>query len=107
MTKVFNFGEDKRWIGLHGVESAEGIETLGIITMNPTCAPIGGEIQEPEEPAEPEEPPVVEPPVVVESVTEPVEEDSGAVTAIVVIVVMLLVLLGVVFLLLYIRKKRM
>ena len=106
MTKVFNFGEDKRWIGLHGVESAEGIETLGIITMNPTCAPIGGEIQEPEEPAEPEEPPVVEPPVV-EPVTEPVEEDSGAVTAIVVIVVMLLVLLGVVFLLLYIRKKRM
>lgn len=84
--------------------------------MNPTCAPEGGEIQEPEIIVEPvvivePEPEVEEPEVVIpEEVTpEPVEEkenSSGLVIAIVVIVFGLLVLLGLIFVWLYLRKRR-
>lgn len=128
MTKRYEFGEEKRWIGLHGVESADGIEKIGIITMNPTCAPIGGVIEEPEpepviepekpvepvEPVKPVEPVIVKPiePVVpVEPVTpeEPVkEEDSGNFLLILLIFVgcvfvcMLLVFVG-----LYFRKRKL
>ena len=40
------FNDTKKWVGLHGVESAEGIERLGIITMDPTCVPLNGTIKE-------------------------------------------------------------
>lgn len=131
VTKRYEFGEDKRWIGLHGVESADGIEKIGIITMNPTCAPIGGVIKEPEPPVEPEpekpvepvepivEPvkPVVEPvkpvePVVpVEPVTpeEPVKEEESDSTFLIVLVLVGCVIFCIfmVFLGLFIRKKKL
>ena len=44
VTKRYEFTDSSRWIGVHGVESTEGIEKIGIITMHPTCAPIGGVI---------------------------------------------------------------
>ena len=44
VTKKFEFGPTKRWIGVHGVESTTGIEKLGIITMDPTCKPVDGEL---------------------------------------------------------------
>ncbi len=40
VTKRYEFGPDKRWVGLHGVESVDGIEKLGIITFDPTCQPL-------------------------------------------------------------------
>lgn len=104
VTKRYEFGDDKRWIGLHGVESSTGIVKLGIITMNPLCAPIGGEVKiiEPIEPIEEE--------VVVEvvKVPEPEAESglSGAIVA-VLIVVLLCVLVGSAFLFLYLRKRKM
>ena len=37
------FGPDKVWAGVHGIESNDGIIKLGIITMNPQCIPEGWE----------------------------------------------------------------
>ena len=49
ITKRFEFDETNVWIGLHGIESADGIERLGIITMDSTCQPLNGQLQpEPE-----------------------------------------------------------
>ena len=42
-TDRYEFGETSRWVGLHGVESPDGVEQIGIITMDPTCTPLGGE----------------------------------------------------------------
>lgn len=38
----YDFTDTKKWIGLHGAESLDGIEQLGIITMDPTCTPQNG-----------------------------------------------------------------
>ena len=45
VTKRYQFGDDKKWIGIRGVESVDGIEKLGIITFDPTCKPLNGELQ--------------------------------------------------------------
>ena len=42
MTKRYEFGPTKQWVGIHGIEHNNGIVKLGIITMDPTCTPIGG-----------------------------------------------------------------
>ena len=106
MTKRYEFGEDKRWIGLHGVESAEGIEKLGIITMNPLCKPIGGEVQEIDKPEEPDE--KVEPEEEEKQINpvEP-EESNEATVAIVITIVIFILLVGAGFVFLYLRKRRM
>lgn len=55
VTKRYEFGDDKQWIGIHGVESSRGIEKLGIITFDPTCQPLNGELQkDPEEESKPD-----------------------------------------------------
>ena len=41
-TKRYEFSATEVWIGLHGIESANGIERLGIITMDSTCQPLNG-----------------------------------------------------------------
>ena len=45
VTKRYEFGPKLRWVGIHGIESNTGIEKLGIITMDPTCVPLGGVLQ--------------------------------------------------------------
>ena len=44
-TERYEFGEASKWIGIHGKENSNGILALGIITMDPTCTPIDGELQ--------------------------------------------------------------
>ena len=52
MTKRYEFFATKKWVGIHGVEDNNGIVKLGIITMDPTCQPIGG-VRAPEPPTTP------------------------------------------------------
>ena len=125
ITKRYEFGPDKRWVGIHGVESANGIEKLGIITMNPTCVPIGGTllIKDPsketepeveEENKEPEQPtvkhttPVIEPVKSMEKV-RPVIEDSNWTITVVLFVsfIILLVALIVTCLSICARRRRL
>lgn len=47
VVKRFEFDASKRWVGIHGLESDTGIEKIGIITMDPTCKPIGAKEEEP------------------------------------------------------------
>ena len=42
VTKLYEFNETSKWVGVHGIESSSGIERIGIITMDPTCTPIDG-----------------------------------------------------------------
>ena len=45
-TKRYEFDANTVWVGLHGVESNDGIEKIGIITMDPECVPIDGVVKE-------------------------------------------------------------
>lgn len=45
VTKLYEFSDTLKWIGIHGLESPAGIEKIGIITMDPTCTPLNGVLQ--------------------------------------------------------------
>ena len=75
VTKRYEFDDTKRWVGIHGLESAEGIEKLGIITLDSTCMPIGGQLLIESE--EEEEEPVVVPDETDDTVVDEQEDETG------------------------------
>ena len=54
LTQRYEFDDTKRWIGIHGIQSNSGIESLGIITMDPKCVPDNGVLQDKFKEPEPE-----------------------------------------------------
>ena len=107
VTKRYEFDDKKQWIGLHGTESKTGIEKLGVITMDPSCKPIGGkEIIDPDvtPPVDPEEQPIVTP--VTAPVTTVSEDSDDSMLLYIIIGGAVVVIAVIVLVILCLRKKR-
>ena len=106
VTKRYEFDDKKQWIGLHGTESKTGIEKLGVITMDPSCKPIGGkEIIVPDvTPVVPPEEPIVTP--VTAPVTTVSEDSDDSMLLYIIIGGAVVVIAVIVLVILCLRKKR-
>ena len=104
VTKRYEFGPTKQWVGIHGTEHNSGIVKLGIITMDPTCTPING-VKKPD-PTPPEPEPQPEP---VTPVTEPeVKEEEGGNNMVMILAICLSIVAVIIIVLIFlcIRKRR-